>query len=400
MPLKSISAGRFRSTLQALGPLLLAVFACGFVYEQIGESRDSKGFPQVGRSFDIGGRSLNLYCSGEGTPTVILESNWGEPGYSWNLVQRHIAKFTRACWYDRAGYGWSDAGPFPNHSDSTARDLHKLLGAAGVRPPYVLVGHAMGGFHVRVFRGFYPDDVAGLVLVDPMNEDMTIHIHNHIEALRPVVLLLHRTAGAMGVFRFLARALGPPPVGWTPREWSTRAALRLQPKSVVASGKEPPLWVNGELARASGAFGHIPVMVLSAGVQDQEEDPKLDHDHAWKLALHARLARLSTDGTQVVVTGSGPQIPWQAPEAVIAAVRQVVEKARANRVRNQNLGRVETRAGTQSFARLERSSQACRSWRPTIRAARWLIRSATLPSRVGRSSGSMSTGGSASERWF
>jgi pimeloyl-ACP methyl ester carboxylesterase len=165
-----------RTRLSIIGGLALAV--CGFAYEQFGQWLDLKRYPQVDQSFDIGGRSLNIFCSGEGSPTVILEGNWGSPGYSWTYIQRAMAKFTHTCWYDRAGYGWSDPGPFPNHSDSIARDLHKLLTAACIRPPYVLVGHAMGGFHVRVFQGFYPSEVAGMVLVDPMNEDMTIHIHN------------------------------------------------------------------------------------------------------------------------------------------------------------------------------------------------------------------------------
>jgi pimeloyl-ACP methyl ester carboxylesterase len=310
--------------------LAAVLLTAGFVYEQIGEWSDRRKFPQAGRSVDIGGRSLNLYCSGRGTPTVILESNWGLPGFSWAFIQRQIANFTQACWYDRAGYGWSDPGPFPNHSDTIARDLHELLAVSGTSKPYVLVGHSMGAFHVRVFRGRYPDEVAGLVLVDPMNEDMTIQIHNHIEALRPTVLLVHQVLGTLGFFRLLARAPTPVPSGseLTAREWATVMMLESQTKSVVATGKEPPLWISGELARASGGFGSIPVVVLSAGIQDQEEDPKLDHDHDWKLRLHAKLAGLSTRGTQITVENSGHQIPSTSPAAVIAAVRKVVTEAR------------------------------------------------------------------------
>ena len=84
------------------------------------------------------------------------------------------------------------------------------------------------------------------------------------------------------------------------------------------------MWINGELARASGGFGDIPVVVLSAGIQDQEEDPKLDHDHEWKLELHRRLASLSTHGEQIVVPDSGHQIPFEAPEAVVNAVNETI----------------------------------------------------------------------------
>jgi pimeloyl-ACP methyl ester carboxylesterase len=299
----------------AIGALVF--ITAGLIYEHASELRDRQRFPQIGRSVDIGGRSLNLYCSGEGTPTVILESNLSEPGYRWVFVQRQIAAFTRACWYDRAGLGWSDPGPFPNHSDSIAHDLHRLLSAALIPRPYVLVGYSMGAFHARVYRGYYPAEVAGMVLVDPMNEDMTIHIHNHIEFFRPAVLLIHGILGHIGFYRILDD--GPAAIMGT---------LRLQPKSVVASGKEPPLWVSGELARASGTFGDIPVIVLSAGIQDQEEDEKLDHDHDWKMSLHARLAGLSTQGRQIVLKNAGHRIPFAAPDSVVDATREVVIKAR------------------------------------------------------------------------
>src|SRR6516162_606847 len=195
-----------RRSRKVLGYCALGVFTlilAGIALEQAGEWRDRRNLPQVGRSFDIGGRSLNLSCSGEGSPTVLFESNGGVPGYRWVRLQHEVANFTRACWYDRAGLGWSDPGPFPNHSDSIAHDLHDLLTAANNVPPYILVGHSMGGFHVRVFRSFYPAEVAGLVLVDPMNEDMTIRIHNHNELFRPPVIFILRTVTAMGLLRLL-----------------------------------------------------------------------------------------------------------------------------------------------------------------------------------------------------
>jgi len=161
----------------ALG--LAATALVGALYEQVARRQDRKRFPQVGQSVDIGGRSLNLYCSGDGSPTVILESGKGSPGYSWVFVQREIAQFTRACWYDRAGYGWSDSGPYPRNSVETARDLHELLRRATIQPPYVLVGHSLGGFHVRVYSGLYPGDLAGMVLVDSSHEDEGSRIPRH-----------------------------------------------------------------------------------------------------------------------------------------------------------------------------------------------------------------------------
>jgi pimeloyl-ACP methyl ester carboxylesterase len=304
---------------------------CGITYQRIGEHRDRKLAPQVGRSIDIGGRTLNIYCSGQGSPTVIFEANLGFPGYTWLLTQWHVATFTRACWYDRAGYGWSDPGPFPNHSDAIARDLHSVLTAAHISPPYVLVAHAIGSFHSRVFRGFYPSEVVGMVLVDPTSEDLTIHIHNHIEFFRPTVLLLHLIMGDVGFLRLMWPGPGAPAKGFTQQEWNTLAILRRQTKAFVANGKEPPVWICGEQARAAGAFGDIPVIVLSAGIQDQEEDPKLDHDHALKIRLQQGLAALSSRGSQRIVANSGHWIPFDAPSSVVEAVQEVVSMTKRRR---------------------------------------------------------------------
>jgi pimeloyl-ACP methyl ester carboxylesterase len=267
-----------------------------------------------------------MYCSGTGSPTVIFESNGGTPGYRWLRLQREVAAFARACWYDRAGLGWSDPGPFPNHSESVAHDLHELLKAANIAPPYILVGHALGGFHVRVFRSFYPAEVAGLVLVDPMNEDMTIHIHNHNEMFRPTVISILGVVGAVGLPRLTRGNPGPPKHGWTNEEWTTLVGLFRERKARLAAAQELPIWVNGELARAGNCYGDLPMVVLSAGIQDQEEDPKLDHDHQWKLQLHDRLARLSSRGMHRIVPNSGHDIPDEAPEAVVDAVRNMLQQ--------------------------------------------------------------------------
>jgi pimeloyl-ACP methyl ester carboxylesterase len=313
---------------RTLGLAAIGLVLGGIIYEHVGEWRDRKHFPQIGQSYDIGGRSLNMYCSGTGSPTVIFESNGNEPGFRWLEVQRQVATLTRACWYDRAGLGWSDPGPFPNHSEAIAHDLHNLLRAAKVLPPYIFVGYAMGAFHTRVFRSYFPDEVAGLVLVDPMNEDMTLRIHNHNELFRPTALLILRMLTDVGLVRLTQPNLGPPPQGWSREEWETLDGLYRLPQTRLAGAKELPIWVNGELARAGNCFGDLPMVVLSAGIQDQEEDPKLDHDHDWKLRLHERLAHLSTHGKHVVVPNSGHDIPDEAPDAIVAAIREILHPTR------------------------------------------------------------------------
>lgn len=118
---------------------------------------------------------MNIYCSGIGDPAVIFESGGAGPGLAWEPIQTEASKFTRACWYDRAGEGWSDPGPFPRTSAAIANDLHELLKQAGIRPPLVLAGASFGGLNSRVYTGLYPREVAGLVPIDSSHEDEPSH---------------------------------------------------------------------------------------------------------------------------------------------------------------------------------------------------------------------------------
>ena len=205
-------------TLLVLAPL------GGFTYEHVGRARDANQLPpRVGQAVDIGGRTLNLYCSGQGTPTVILETGGNSPGYAWLLLQSKIAGFTRACWYDRAGIGWSDPPSSPRTSASVASDLHEALHRARVLPPYVMAGGSVGGEYVHIYTARYPSDVAGLVLIDSAVPDM----HEPDFYLAPANRMSGRARhlfcvalpamAQFGVLRFVAsRERRPSPPDFTP----------------------------------------------------------------------------------------------------------------------------------------------------------------------------------------
>src|SRR5262249_43639487 len=119
---------------------------------------------------DAGGHRLRMLVAGQGTPTVILETSGMAPLESWARVQPEGSRFARVVSYDHAGYWGSEAGPKPRDARQVARELHAALRSARIAPPYVLVGYSFGGPFVRVFADLYPDEVAGLVLVDPSQE--------------------------------------------------------------------------------------------------------------------------------------------------------------------------------------------------------------------------------------
>jgi pimeloyl-ACP methyl ester carboxylesterase len=234
----------------------------------------------TGGRADVGGYELAYECRGEGEPTVILEAGLGGAGTSefFDFMDR-IAD-PRVCTYDRAGTGVSDERPGGEHVTATlmAEELHRLLDVLGIQLPAVLVGHSYGGMPVRAFEGAYPDDVAGMVLIDVSSE--------------PEVPVYER--------------LGAGP-------WID-GADRIDIHATVRE------------LRAAGDLGDIPLVVVTAGRIEAR----------WlgtvpKLAARAqvRLAGLSSNAIQVVATDSGHFVYREAPDVVLAAIAQVVEAVRS-----------------------------------------------------------------------
>ena len=133
---------RARVVANILITALIVIAIGGVSYEHIEQRRDPGRLPRIGVAVDVGGRTLNIHCAGEGTPGVIFDAGFGDPGFVWSDIQAGVASLTRACWYDRAGEGWSDPGPFPRTSEASARDLHALVHTKGIPGPFVLVGHS------------------------------------------------------------------------------------------------------------------------------------------------------------------------------------------------------------------------------------------------------------------
>jgi pimeloyl-ACP methyl ester carboxylesterase len=345
-----------KRSLKTLVVAIALAAAAGFIYEQAGRSLDRKRLPpQLGQSVDIGGRTMNIYCSGDGSPAVIFESGGNNPGYDWVLVQPKVASVTRACWYDRAGVGWSDPPPAPRSSATIANDLHELLRRAGVQPPYVLVGQSIGGEYVRVFAAKYPAEVAGLVLVDSSHPDqheppsMKGPVSRLPVAVRRLVCLIQPALVRFGIVRWLSRRQRQSaPSEMSPEQQQVYRLLKGRPTAVIAGFAEVCHGTRGGIdlpdtgtgnpevdnaARNSGKLGDRPLIVLTAGQYGNPIDPvearEISAFHeVWVHKLQADLARLSTRGRQIVVDNSGHGIQIEAPDAVVNAVRDVVAEVR------------------------------------------------------------------------
>jgi pimeloyl-ACP methyl ester carboxylesterase len=320
--------------------LLALVAVCGAAFERISEHLDQQRFPQAGRSVNIGRFNLNLNCSGSGKPTVILESGLGIPAIGWQLVQPGIANFARVCSYDRAGYGWSEPGPFPRTSREIALELHALLQAAHVAPPYVLVGHSFGGFNVRLFNFLYPSETVGFVLVDSSQEDQETKMRRSIrEENAKELRQLGRMQSVMGfLIDFgIARAVSSrdPEVLSLPANLRQELTyLRLQKKYADAVlSEESSLDDSVDQVRGAGNLDSKPLIVLTAGESvDIPGVPKKDSDQFfadWIGELQPRLARLSRHSRQIVLLNSHHLIPFEQPQAIVDAAHEVIADLKA-----------------------------------------------------------------------
>jgi pimeloyl-ACP methyl ester carboxylesterase len=245
-------------------------------------------------TFDVQGHGMFIECKGEGEPTVILDSGLGVDSTStWAAVRPKVAELTRVCLYDRAGMAASEPGPKPRTIEAMTEELHELLRAAGVEPPYVLAGASLGGMNAQLFAVRHPDEVAGVVLVDSLHPDLD----------RKIEPLLGKR-GARERRQALARNA----------EGVTYADL-------LAS--------DDELRRASGDFPPVPLIVLKHGISfDPGGEPVPSIERLWG-RLQEASAKLSPEGRVVVAEQSHHRIAEDQPELVADAIREVVEAARA-----------------------------------------------------------------------
>jgi pimeloyl-ACP methyl ester carboxylesterase len=318
---------RWIKRLVIAGTVGLVLFlAIGVSYEQWLRAAVQRALPPPGELVDIGGVRLHLHCSGEGSPTVVLEAGTGPPAsIVWTDVQPSIAEFARVCSYDRAGLMWSDQTSGPRDSRRIATELHALLSAADVPPPYVLVGHSIGGVHIRVFANQFSDEVAGLVLVDSSHPDQRLRFPPELRRPTRVsaqIRFLGPLLAQTGVLRLsggLALGKLPPDVAAI-----TNAYL---PHSVPTLLAESEAQDESMLqAREAGALDSLPLIVLSAG-RDPETPLQAQFRAVWA-ELQKELASLSSNADHRIVEDSDHFIQFDAPEAVIAAVRDVVMAVR------------------------------------------------------------------------
>jgi pimeloyl-ACP methyl ester carboxylesterase len=325
-----LPSGRSRLLLRRIAAgllvLVLMLGVSGMIYENIAETRDRRFNPMPGRLVDVGGYKMHIDCMGEGTPTVVLESGLGDTFVSWRKVQPQISKFTRVCSYDRAGIGYSDTSSQPRTSKVMAVELHALLQAAGIAPPYVLVGHSMGGYNVRLYASLYRNEVVGMVLVDASHPDQENRFSAELKNMeaswqREAEFLEYTTP--LGIPRLLGLCDEEPVQRAAECNWHSAREGVAELKNFSESAAQ---------TASTGVLGDMPLVVLSHDPDKPSADLPADlakvTNGAWE-KMQEELAHLSTRSTHVIAKNSSHYIQADRPDIVIEAVRGVVDQVRA-----------------------------------------------------------------------
>ena len=293
---------------------------------------------------------MHLHCAGEGSPTVVFDAALGASSLSWSLVHPAVTRVTRACAYDRAGFGWSEGGPMPRTAGQIADELHQLLRRGAVPGPYVLVAHSYGGLVMRLFASRHAEEVAGLVMIEPaIPEEWAAPTPEQQAMIRRGVRLCRYGAGAArsGVAKVVSLLvhLGAIPAARALVALVSRGNLRRDDEGILAPiWKLPPearrvlgrMWTRPRFFEALGSqiehvcpsaketlrearndLGNLPLIVISSAAA-----------HERRLAADRALSQQSRQGRHLLAAESGHWVPLDAPQVVIDAIVEVVQQIR------------------------------------------------------------------------
>ncbi|MBL8153010.1 MAG: alpha/beta hydrolase [Anaerolineae bacterium] len=309
----------FRWLVRVVG-LVVGLILAGTIYESVSEAADIQAYPPLGQMVDVGGYRLHINCLGTGSPTVIIDAGWGAWSLEWSGVQAEVAKTTQVCTYDRAGMGYSEAGPLPRSAEQIATELHTLLERANIAGPYVMVGHSLGGLGVRVFVHDYPAETVGVVLIESMSPGQREQPPSEIESQTPAQssgVSLPSLLARIGLVRVLAVQLITQNL--PPDAQPAYTAFSVTPRSIQAWTDEGTA-MQESLAQADAvkSFGDLPLIVLTGGLNQQT---------GWQ-AMQVELLQLSSNSRQIVVENSGHNIQIDQPEAAVATITDMVSQLR------------------------------------------------------------------------
>ena len=318
--------------ISGLVGVLISCAVIGMVYEAIMAAGDAQRYPAPGQLVDVSGYQLELNCIGEGSPTVILTYGFADNSLTWTAVQKQIADQgqVRVCAWDRAGLGWSEALPQQRARtpSDVAAELHTLLTKADIPGPYVMVGHSLGGMYTRLYAIKYPEDVAGIALLDSSHESSNGDLPpKSIEELAPAPSAnpLYFTLVRLGILRLFGQSLltglQPAAVYLSEDVKPTYMGLTGRLKALQAwANEEAGMTQDDPILEANTSLGDKPLALLvsTQGIKNNAR---------WQKAQEMMATYSSNSRTQIV-SDSEHMLQWQYPEAVTTTVVDVIESVR------------------------------------------------------------------------
>ena len=315
-----------RATLLFVMILVVTTWSAGAVVK----SNLRKQNPAPGQMVNVDGRGMHIYCTGEGSPTVILAAGLDDFSIFWSQVQPEIAKVTRICSYDRAGLGWSEPGSSPRTSGMMVDELHALLINAKVDPPYVLVGHSFGGALMRLYAHNYPDEVAGMVLVDAAPDELFVRVPSWRNAIEGK-LGLYRTLAPLSSFGLLAFTPGSIPNRGMPEDVLAQyRAIAVSTDYFRTGVAENEAFESNltEVRNANVSLRDMPLILISRGYWDAMSGfSEIENQQAWQAwnEMQSEMLSLSSNSRQIVAIESEHNIQLQQPKLIVDAILELIE---------------------------------------------------------------------------
>ncbi|WP_062154492.1 alpha/beta fold hydrolase [Beggiatoa leptomitoformis] len=315
--------------------LLFGILHTTFIHAQEPQTlpAELKGLTMPGNLVSVGDHRLHIYCTGEGSPVVLMDAGLGGTFIDWSRIQPMVAQYTRVCTYDRAGYGWSESGTSPRTSSTIAEELFTLAKNAHLAPPYIVVGHSFGGFNVRLFASHHPAETVGMVLVDASHEKQFSRFAKETQQnLAP-------TTGAQ--IAFLSRPLIPNNLPADKQELAKRMLATERMYGSLLSEVSSMRTSAQEVFNASEIT--VPLVVISRGTQAWQNNPRGAQLEALWQELQDDLASHSPHSAHLIVHDSSHYIHLDKPQVVIESINSLVAIYRHERALQTELDRLSAR---------------------------------------------------------
>ncbi len=297
-----------------------------------------------GQILMVNGHAMRIDCSGSGSPVIVLDAGLGNDGLIWGRVQPALARTTRVCSYDRAGFGWSDALPPPRDADHIAAELHGLLAAAQITGPVVLMGHSIAGIYMRDYATRYPENVAGLVFVDAstplQNRNPAFQADGNPRSPSWIQSLRRQATFALGIPRFLGECSGNLP-GFDPHAARLQAEDQCHDRSAAVAAELESFDRSGEETVHTGPYGALPILIFSQDpARTVKSEPK-DVVMAWN-QMQEDLKQLSTRSRRIIARGSTHYIQGKRADLIEREVPKFVEQIRGSAPQPADYGSTQT----------------------------------------------------------